>query len=247
MLQILITALVSLVIVWILGPLVIPMLARLKPEHAEQEPAPEPPPEKSRKKKEPPPKPPTPTMGGVMVLLAVAIPTLIFGLDGMEFTLPALAAMLAFGVLGFVDDFIRVRDPDGIGLRPGIMLGVEIVIAAIVAIWAYRSPLIGSQLHLPLEDMNPETAVEIAGGKNIVIVPISTPTSVIAHTLQYAKSIGDDVLAVHIATSDDIAQKVEDKWRCWNPGSPSTPRRPSRRSPDPPGRPSRARRASPCR
>ncbi|MGL5269702.1 MAG: APC family permease, partial [Selenomonadaceae bacterium] len=74
------------------------------------------------------------------------------------------------------------------------------------------------QLHLPLEDMNPETAVEIAGGKNIVIVPISTPTSVIAHTLQYAKSIGDDVLAVHIATSDDIAQKVEDKWRCWNPG-----------------------------
>ena len=150
MLQILITALVSLVIVWILGPLVIPMLARLKPEHTEQEPAPEPPPEKSRKKKEPPPKPPTPTMGGVMMLLAIAIPTLIFGLDGMEFTLPALVAVLAFGVLGFVDDFIRVRDPDGIGLRPEIMLGVEIVIAAVVAIWAYRSPLIGPELHLPL-------------------------------------------------------------------------------------------------
>ena len=93
MLQILITALVSLVIVWILGPLVIPMLARLKLDHMEQEPAPEPPPEKSRKKKEPPPKPPTPTMGGVMVMLAVAIPTLIFGLDGMEFTLPALVAL----------------------------------------------------------------------------------------------------------------------------------------------------------
>lgn len=150
MLQILLTALVALVLVWILGPLVIPMLARLKPDKTVQEPAPEPPPQTSKKKKEPPPKPPSPTMGGVMVLFAVTVVTLIFGLDGMEFTLPALVAFLALGVLGFVDDFLRVRDPDGIGLRPSIMIGIEIVIAAIVAVWAYRSPLIGPELYLPV-------------------------------------------------------------------------------------------------
>ncbi len=150
MLKILLTALTALVIVWLLGPLVIPILTRLKPDKTEREIAPEPPPQLTKKKKEPPPKPPTPTMGGVMVLLSVAIASLIFGLDGMEFLLPAMVAMLAFGVLGFVDDFMRVRDPDGIGLRPAVMLGVEIVIAGIIAIWAYRSPLIGSSLHLPL-------------------------------------------------------------------------------------------------
>jgi len=74
------------------------------------------------------------------------------------------------------------------------------------------------QLHLPLEEMNPAIATEIPHGYNIVIVPISSPTSVIAHTLHYAKSIGDDVLAVHVATSEEIGKKVEEKWKCWNPG-----------------------------
>ena len=150
MLQILLTALTALVIVWILGPLAIPLLARIKPDRIEREAAPEPPPQPSKKKQAPPPKPTAPTMGGVLVLFAVTIATLIFGLDGMEFALPALVAMVALGVLGFVDDFLRVRDPDGIGLRAGIMLGVELVIAGTIAIWAYRSPLIGSTLHLPI-------------------------------------------------------------------------------------------------
>ena len=149
MLKILITALTAFVIVLLLGPLVIPMLARLKPTKTEQD-APEPPPTTTKKKQAPPPKPPVPTMGGVLVLLAIAISTVIFGLDGMEFALPALVVMLALGVLGFVDDFIRVRDPDGIGLRASIMLGAELLIAATIAIWAYRSPLIGSTLYLPI-------------------------------------------------------------------------------------------------
>ncbi len=150
MLKILLTALTALVIVWLLGPLVIPILTRLKPDKTEREIAPEPPPQPTKKKKEPPQKPPAPTMGGVMVLLSVATATLVFGLDGMEFSLPAMVAMLAFGVLGFVDDFLRVRDLDGIGLRAAVMLGVEIVIAGIIAVWAYRSPMIGSTLYLPL-------------------------------------------------------------------------------------------------
>jgi len=151
MLQILLSALTALVIVWLMGPLVIPLLARIKPDRTEREIAPEPQPQQpSKKKQAPPPKPPATTMGGVMVLLAVTIATLIFGLDGMEFALPALVTMVALGVLGFVDDFLRVRDPDGIGLRAGIMIGAELVIAASVAIWAYTSPMIGSSLHLPI-------------------------------------------------------------------------------------------------
>jgi phospho-N-acetylmuramoyl-pentapeptide-transferase len=151
MLQILLTALTAFVVVWLLGPLLIPVLARLKPDKPEREREPEPPPQPTTKKKQaPPPKPPVPTMGGVLVLLALVVATLIFGLDGMEFSLPALVCVLAYGVLGFVDDFLRLRDPDGIGLRASVMLGVELLIAGIIAVWAYRSPLIGSSLYLPI-------------------------------------------------------------------------------------------------
>ncbi len=152
MLYILMTALTALVIVWVLGPLLIPLLARLNLIRPGREDVPEPPPQPTRKKQAAPPKPklPAPTMGGVLVLLAVVTATLIFGLEGMEFALPALVATLALGVLGFADDFIRLRDPDGIGLRAEVLLGAELVVAVIVAVWAYRSPLIGPVLRLPI-------------------------------------------------------------------------------------------------
>jgi len=87
MLQILLTALTAFVVVWLLGPLLIPMLARLRPDKPERERELEPPPQPTTKKKQaPPPKPPVPTMGGVLVLLALVVATLIFGLDGMEFS-----------------------------------------------------------------------------------------------------------------------------------------------------------------
>jgi len=197
MLQILLTALVALVLVWILGPLAIPMFARLKPDRIEREVVPEPPPQSSKKKKEPPPKPPVPTMGGLMVLLSVAIATLIFGLDGMEFTLPALVAVLAFGVLGFVDDFLRVRDIDGIGLRPSIMIGIEIVIAAIVAIWAYRSPLIGPELYLPVSGTDWDIG--------FWYVPLAMVT-IVAETNAARLSEGMDGLVTNVSVIYAVAQ-----------------------------------------
>lgn len=151
MFYILLTALTAFTIVWILGPLVIPMLKRIKPAHMAKAIAPEPPPpQPTKKKQQQPPKPPAPTMGGIMMLFAVAISTLIFGLDGMEFAIPALVGTIAFGVVGFVDDFLRLRDPDGIGLRGVVKIALEILIAGIIAIWAYRSPMIGASLHRPV-------------------------------------------------------------------------------------------------
>ncbi len=150
MFQIVLTALTAFAIVWLLGPLLLPLLQRLKPAE-KREPMPEPEPSPAQKKKQPPPqKPPVPTMGGLFVLLAVAIATLVFGLDGMEFALPAVVATVALGVLGFVDDFLRVRSLESIGLRDYQKLFAELIIAAVVAVWAYRSPMIGSAIHLPI-------------------------------------------------------------------------------------------------
>lgn len=66
-------------------------------------------------------------------------------------------------------------------------------------------------------DCAPETG-EI--GRHIVIVPVSTPTRVVYQTLRYARTIGDEVIAVHIVATEDEAaeQKLREKWARWQPG-----------------------------
>lgn len=140
MFKILLTALTAFAIVWLLGPLFIPMLRRLKFGQIERELGPE-----SHKKKQG-----TPTMGGIMTLLAILVASLLFGLDGMEFVMPTLLVTFAFGLVGFLDDFIKIRRKDNLGLRAYQKLAVQIVISVLVAVWAYRSPLIGPSLYLPV-------------------------------------------------------------------------------------------------
>ncbi|GMA97292.1 APC family permease [Pelosinus sp. IPA-1] len=74
------------------------------------------------------------------------------------------------------------------------------------------------QLHLPIEDFDPAVATTFKVGRNMVIVPVATPTNIVAQTLTYAKSISKDIVALHIATDEVDAQKVTKKWHDWNPG-----------------------------
>lgn len=70
------------------------------------------------------------------------------------------------------------------------------------------------QLHLPLEE-GPYQAKPL--GTHYVIVPVASPTRVVAETMRYAKKIGDEVIALHIATDKEAIPTVEEKWRQWNP------------------------------
>jgi len=74
------------------------------------------------------------------------------------------------------------------------------------------------QLHLPIEEFNPTTIATLKIGRNVVIVPVATPTNIVAQTLKYAKSISKDVIALNIATDEASGLKVAQKWNDWNPG-----------------------------
>ena len=136
----LLSALVAFAVVLVLGPIVIPMLRRLKFGQVEREEGPD-----SHKNKQG-----TPTMGGIMTLLGVLVATLIFGLESAELVLPALLVTFAFGLVGFLDDFIKVRLKRNLGLRAYQKIIAQFGIALLVALWAYRSPYIGSSLYLPI-------------------------------------------------------------------------------------------------
>ncbi len=140
MMKIMLAALVAFAVVIILGPIVIPMLTRLKFGQVERELGPQ-----SHKKKQG-----TPTMGGIMMLLALLASCLIFGLEGAEFLIPTLLVTLAFAVVGFLDDFIKIRMHRNLGLRAYQKIIAQFAIAVIVAVWAYNNPLLGSTLYLPI-------------------------------------------------------------------------------------------------
>lgn len=78
---------------------------------------------------------------------------------------------------------------------------------------------LAEQLYLPTAEMGNDAA-QILPGKNIIVVPISSPTTMIRHTLSYAKSLKGEIRAVHIATSEETGQAVAAKWAKWNPGIP---------------------------
>ncbi len=58
----------------------------------------------------------TPTMGGVMILAAIAIATLAWSDLSNRFVWFALLVTLAFGAVGFADDFIKIRHRRNLGL-----------------------------------------------------------------------------------------------------------------------------------
>ena len=142
MLTYLLAALTAFLIVLLLGPVVLPLLHRLKFGQIIREEGPE-----AHKKKQG-----TPTMGGLMFLAAILVASLVFALDGMDFVLPTLLAVLAFGLVGFLDDFIIVKMKRNLGLRAYQKIIAQVGISFVIALWAYRSPYIGSTLFVPFMD-----------------------------------------------------------------------------------------------
>jgi hypothetical protein len=72
------------------------------------------------------------------------------------------------------------------------------------------------QLHLSLDEWR---ALEQAPvGKNIIVVPVSSPTSVVVQTMRYAHSISTNIIALHVTTDKELGRKVEEKWKLWDPG-----------------------------
>jgi phospho-N-acetylmuramoyl-pentapeptide-transferase len=84
----------------------------------------------------------TPTMGGVLIVAAVATATLLFGrLDNLAVLL-ALWTTVAMGVLGAVDDWNKLTVPGSKGMSVRTKLAFQAAISAIVvgALYAHGSP-----------------------------------------------------------------------------------------------------------
>jgi len=134
-----VASLTALILSLLLGPWVIERLRELQVKQYIREEGP-----KAHRKKAG-----TPTMGGVLIVAAIAIPTILWADLRNPYVLLALGATLAFGAIGFVDDYNKVVRKRNLGLTPRkkfllqvlTSVGVAVVLAVLQAKGAYSTVL----------------------------------------------------------------------------------------------------------
>jgi phospho-N-acetylmuramoyl-pentapeptide-transferase len=72
----------------------------------------------------------TPTMGGLLILFSLVVPTLLWANLTNPFVWMALTTTGAFGAIGFYDDFLKVRKKRNLGLTARGKMGLQIAVAA---------------------------------------------------------------------------------------------------------------------
>lgn len=123
-------AVISLITTVILGPIAIPLLKRLKFGQTIRTEGPARHMAKSG----------TPTMGGIMFLIGIAVASFFLlrnpGVPGRTEGLIVLAVTMGYGLIGFIDDFIKVVLKRNLGLKSREKLLGQLIIASVLAVVA---------------------------------------------------------------------------------------------------------------
>lgn len=139
--KIIVVGLASLLIAFFLGPMLIPLLERLKFGQTVRDDGPETHLQKNG----------TPTMGGFIFIIAILIASvlgIVMGGDATEITF-ALLSMVLFGFVGFVDDYIKVIKKQSLGLRAKQKIVMQVVFSLIIAMIQWKLSAIGSAIYIP--------------------------------------------------------------------------------------------------
>lgn len=130
--------LISFVISIVLGPVVIPFLRKLKVGQTVRDDGP-----KTHLKKSG-----TPTMGGIIILVSVTVTALLY-IDEYPGIIPILFATLGFGLIGFLDDYIKVVLKRSMGLRAWQKMLGQIVVTGIFAYYLVNHTQVALAMKIP--------------------------------------------------------------------------------------------------
>ena len=135
------SVLTALLISFLVGPAMIRWLTRLKVGQSIREDGPQTHLIKSG----------TPTMGGTLILFSVAIAVLLWGDLTNHYLMIVTLSMLAFGVIGFVDDYQKVvyKDPNGMRARTKLLLQSIVGFATAYILFSMATVPAETQLLIP--------------------------------------------------------------------------------------------------
>ncbi|MBD5465102.1 MAG: phospho-N-acetylmuramoyl-pentapeptide-transferase [Lachnospiraceae bacterium] len=136
--RIIIPVLIAFIISAALGPIMIPFLRKVKAGQTVREEGPE-----SHLKKTG-----TPTMGGIIILAAITVTSLIYVKDYPKL-LPILFSTLGFGLIGFIDDYIKVVLKRSMGLRAWQKMLLQFIVTAVFAYYVVNVLGISLSMKIP--------------------------------------------------------------------------------------------------
>ena len=119
----------------------------------------------------------TPTMGGVLILFSVTASTLLWTNLTNPYVWLALGCTLAFGLIGFMDDYLKVTKKQNLGFGVKAKFGVQILVALFVGIMVYLIPDFSTRVTVPFfKNFQPDlgwgyipfTVLVIVGASNAV-------------------------------------------------------------------------------
>ena len=76
----------------------------------------------------------TPTMGGVLICISILLPTLLWSDLSNPFVWMVMLSTLAFGGIGFADDYIKVVNRRNLGLTSRAKMGLQILVSVAIAV-----------------------------------------------------------------------------------------------------------------
>ncbi len=139
--KIIISVLIAFILSVILGPVVIPILRKLKMGQTEREEG-----VQSHLKKAG-----TPTMGGVIILASIVL-TSLFYIKDYPTIIPILFVTVGFGLIGFLDDYLKVVMKRSDGLFPMQKMGLQILVTAVFAFYLVKFTDVPMTMMIPFAD-----------------------------------------------------------------------------------------------
>lgn len=116
----------------------------------------------------------TPTMGGVMILAAIILPTLLWADLSNLYVWTTLFILIGYGLIGFVDDYKKVVEKNPKGLSPRQKMFWQVLLAGCVAVFLYLNPAFNEMLYVPFfKNFHPDLGLLFIPFVVIVIVGAS--------------------------------------------------------------------------
>jgi phospho-N-acetylmuramoyl-pentapeptide-transferase len=113
----------------------------------------------------------TPTMGGLLILIALTVSVLLWSDFSGRSIWIVLAVTIGYGVLGFVDDYLKVRERHSAGIRARTKLFWQFLVAFVVAGLIYTDPSFDKELAVPFfKDFTPNLGIFYVPLAALVIV-----------------------------------------------------------------------------
>ena len=129
---------ISFLISVVFCPILIPFLRKLKFGQTEREEGPQ-----SQLKKNG-----TPTMGGLVILASILLTSLIY-IGKFTEILPVLFMTLGFGLIGFLDDYIKVVKKRSLGLTPLQKMALQFVVTGVFIYYYFKIAGLDTSIKIP--------------------------------------------------------------------------------------------------